>query len=64
MNKAGFGKLKSEWWHFQDIYDENKNKLTLGGKEAPIFTFEIQKQKTTLKFFFVSFFYCTIMVGE
>ncbi len=41
MNEAGFGKLKSEWWHFQDIYDENKNKLTLGSKEAPIYTFEI-----------------------
>ena len=41
MNEAGFGKLKSEWWHYQDIYDENKNKLTLGSKEAPIYTFEI-----------------------
>ncbi len=41
MNEAGFGKLKSEWWHFQDIYDENKNELILGSKEAPIYTFDI-----------------------
>lgn len=41
MNEAGFGKLKSEWWHYQDIYDENKNKLKLGSKEAPVYTFEI-----------------------
>ena len=41
MNDAGFGKLKSEWWHYQDIYDEDKNKLKLGRKEAPIYTFEI-----------------------
>ncbi len=41
MNEAGFGKLKSEWWHFQDIFDENKSKLTLGSEEAPIYTFEI-----------------------
>ena len=41
MNEAGFGKLKSEWWHFQDIFDENKRKLTLGSEEAPIYTFEI-----------------------
>ena len=41
MNEAGFGKLRSEWWHFQDIYDENKNKLVLGSEEAPIYTFEI-----------------------
>ncbi len=41
MNEAGFGKLKSEWWHYQDIFDESKNKLTLGSEEAPIYTFEI-----------------------
>ncbi len=41
MNEAGFGKLKSEWWHYQDIYDENKNKLALGSKEAPIYNFEL-----------------------
>jgi D-alanyl-D-alanine dipeptidase len=29
MNEAGFGSLYSEWWHFQDIFDENGNKKSI-----------------------------------
>ena len=41
MNEAGFGRIKTEWWHFQDIFSADGHKLELGSEEAPLYDFDL-----------------------